>query len=104
MNLSLAFQHVLSTPPPLAIALNPAFIRELRGRMRLAALRWQLAHELGECELAEDCLANAIQWRNAGEDCLSISLRGSYEPARGGASSRPSPAEVCATILCRRSF
>ncbi len=72
MSLSLAFQHVLSATVPRQVAGCIGFRRELRGRMRLAALRWQLAREYGERELAEDCLANAIQWRNAASDCGEI--------------------------------
>ena len=67
--LTLAFQHVLATPLPAALAGSNVLAREMRGRMRMAALRWRTALELGERELAQDCLANAVQWRDAAADC-----------------------------------
>jgi hypothetical protein len=72
MRLALGLQHLLATTVPAAVAGTPRFVRELRGHMRLAALRWRAARELRERELALDCLANAVQWRNAAEDATEM--------------------------------
>lgn len=90
MSLTHALQHLLAVEIPRAFAGSPLFRRELRQRMRLAALRWRQAVELGEHETAAECLATAIGFREQETQCRQRAqnqFRRAPVPARAAAGA-----------------
>lgn len=83
MSNSHALQHILATEIPRAFARSPLFHRELRRRMRTAALQWQEAFRLREWEQALEALDNARAWRDMAEDCAEISSGALNDLAQG---------------------